>query len=393
MNIKCLHVITRLANGGAEETVLDLITELATRGIYCDLAVGAECINTVLDRYSLPTQCKIHRIPHLMRSPRPVYELLALQELRSLIRSQQYNIVQTHGSKAGVLGRIAAHKEKVPVVIGMLHGLAFPPRVRKILRGVYKALEKYVAKLSTVLISVGEDLKQTYIDEGIGTEKQYHVIYGMPLEKFSKIALASYDGNVTQRKHDARVAFNLPTDKDCVILGTIARIEDTKNHKELIAMLPHIIAQAPHIHLCIIGDGPYFDAVKAQVEKLGVANHVSFIGYINRIWEILPALDIHCLVSLQEGLPRVFVQTASAGLPNICYQVNGAHEAIKNNESGFVVDSGDRAAFIEKLVYLASNKDVRIAFGKKASEIAESNWSLDTFGKEYSRIISYIVTR
>lgn len=387
MHYKCLHIITRLANGGAEETLFDLVLQLAKNGIYCDIAVGREQAPDVLEKFDLPDKCTIHTIPHLVRNPKPLYEILGVREIRLLIRKHTYNIVQTHGSKAGILGRIAAHKEKVPLIIGMIHGIAFPPALGLPARLLYKNIERYAATISDALVCVGEDMKKKYIEAKVGKEEQYSVIYtGMRLEQFFAIASHSdFDSQAssladTKRKKILET-FHIPHDDKTIILGSIGRLEDRKNQTALISMLPKLLEYHP-VHLCLIGDGPNFSILQAYAVQLGVANHITFTGYVSDVTEILPLIDIHCMVSLWEGLPRVLVQTSAAGIPNVCYEVDGAWEIVKHNVSGFIVEHGDEETYIQRLLELMENPTQRQSFGKEASLLADTRWSLDTFGKE-----------
>lgn len=377
MQYQCLHIITRLANGGAEETLFDLILQLAERGIYCDIAVGRECALEVLAKFTLPEECHLYTIDHLVRNPKPIYEIKATREIRQLIRKNNYNIVQTHGSKAGILGRIAAHKEKVPAIIGTIHGIAFPPALGLLAKLLYKNLERYTAKMSHALVCVGEDMMQKYLNAKVGKKEQYSVIYtGMRLEQFSAVRKTSVKERIEVRKQ-----FSLPTDLDITILGAISRLEDRKNQKALIRMLPEI-RQQHKVHLCLIGDGPNHQRLLNYATELGVAQHVSFTGYLSRVWEVLPSIDIHCLVSLWEGLPRVLVQTSAAGIPNVCYEVDGAWEIVQDNISGFIVPHGNEKLYIEKLGELITDKDKRKQFGDAAAGFADTRWSLEKFGED-----------
>lgn len=388
MEHNCLHIITRLANGGAEETVFDLILELAKHGVYCDLAVGKECLPEVLAKYDLPTECNIITIPHLVRNPHPIYDLKALREIRVLIRKNKYNIVQTHGSKAGILGRIAAHKETIPAIIGMIHGISFPLAMGFMTRTLYKGLEKYVARFSDALVCVGEDMKQKYITAGIGKPEQYSVIYtGM------KLNLSSQTLQNNKSKQKIREDFGLPQDPETIVLGSIGRLEDRKNQKELIKMLPILIKKVKKIHLVLIGDGPNMKPLLKYTQQLGVADYISFTGYISNVWKILPAIDIHCMVSLWEGLPRVLVQTSSAKIPNVCYEVDGAWEIVEHEKSGYIIPRGDALQYIDKLVYLATNHKARKECGAQAFKLADSRWSLDKFGEDTLTLYKSLLSR
>lgn len=379
---KCLHLITRLANGGAEETVFDLILELAKQEIYCDLAVGKESSLEILEKYPLPSECKIYTITHMVRNPHPCYEILAIKEIRTLIQANNYTIVQTHGSKAGILGRIAAYKEHVPVIIGMIHGISFPLAMAWPARMLYKNLERYVAKKSSALVCVGEDMKKKYIAAKIGAPHQYSVIYtGMRLNNFSNVK-----NRGDKERQDSRKRFSMPTDLHTIVIGSIGRLENRKNQKALISMMPKILQTNSKVHLCIIGDGPNLSMLSTLAENLGIKNNISFTGYVKDIWNVLNAVDIHCMTSLWEGLPRVLVQTSAAGLPNVCYEVDGVWEIIKDKESGFIVNYGDEQTYINNLLSLINDTEKRKSFGHLATKLADDRWSLEKFGYDMQKL-------
>lgn len=389
--MRCLQIITRIANGGAEEVVFDLIVELAKHGIDSDLMIGQEAGQDnssldVLHRWALPKSCNVYTIPHLVRNPKPLYEVRALKEIRTRIREHQYTIVHTHGSKAGILGRIAAHREKVPVIIATIHGISFPSKMKLPFQMLFKSLERYTAKFSDALICVGEDMRNKYLAAKVGVPEQYWVINGMRLNQFTEKAYATQE----QRRR-ARVAYGLPENLHTIVLGSIGRLENRKNQKALVAMLPKLIEKTPDIHLCLVGDGPNLDTLQGLAQSYGVADKITFLGYVSDVWNMLPALDIHCMVSLWEGLSRTMVQTAAAGLPNICYEVDGAWEVIFHNESGYIIERDNEDQYISHLVTLITEKKLRAQFGKKAVECTDKKWSLDTFGKDVAHLYTTLL--
>ncbi len=377
MRYTVLQVITRLANGGAEESVMDCIIELAKRGVYCDLAVGKEFVPNTLEKFPLPKECTIHRIPHLVRRVSPVNDLLALRELRALITNKDYTIVHTHTSKAGILGRLAAHRARAPIVVGSIHGISFP-RSAGLLRHAYQYLEKRTARISDALVCVGEDLKAIYTQAGIGDAARYEVIYtGMNLDAFHAVHGASAEARIK-----ARERLSLPQDLNTTVLANIGRLQGSKNQRALIAMLPKILKQCPSVHVVLIGDGPEEQRLKSYARDLGLLQHVSFAGYVQNIWDVMSACDMHCFTSLNEGLPRVLVQTAAAGIANISYDVEGAAEIIVDGRSGYIVPTGDEADFVERVRQLVENPRLRAQFGKAGMRIADERWSLAKLGNE-----------
>lgn len=381
MQYTVLHVITRLTNGGAEESVMDTIIEIAKQGVYCDLAIGRELVSNTLEKFPLPEKCTIHRIPHLVRKVSPVYDMRALKELRTLIEKQNYTIVHTHTSKAGILGRFAARCVLAPIVVGSIHGISFP-RSAGLMRHVYKYLEKRAAQLSDALVYVGEDIKSIYIQAGIGDAKHYEVIYtGMNLDAFRAVHAAP-----TEERVKARRRLSLPEDLNTIVLANIGRLQRSKNQRALISMLPKIVQACSSVHVVFIGDGPEEKKLKKHAHSLGMQSYITFAGYVQNIWEVMSACDIHCFMSRRnkgcEGLPRVLVQTSAAGIANISYDAEGVSEIITDGVNGYVIPSHDEKTFVEKMVQLIRNKKIRAQFGKVGTRIADERWSLTKLGTD-----------
>ncbi len=381
MRYTVLHIVTRLANGGAEESVMDTVIELAKRGVRCDLAIGQELILSTLEKFPLPKECTIHRIPHLVRKVSPVDDIRGLKELQTLITKQNYTIVHTHTSKAGILGRFAAQHAATPIIIGSIHGISFPHSAG-LLRYGYKYLENRAAKLSDALVCVGEDIKNIYIQAGIGEAKQYEVIYtGMNLDVFRAVHGAS-----TEERIKARKRLSLPEELNTIVLASIGRLQRSKNQHALITMLPKIIRACPSVHVVFLGDGPEEQKLKKYAQSLHMHPYITFAGYVQNIWDVMSACDIHCFMSQRnkgcEGLPRVLVQTSAAGIANISYDVEGVSEIIRDGVSGYVIPSNDEKVFIEKLLQLIRNKNIREQFGNVAMRIADERWSLDKLGTD-----------
>ncbi len=383
---KCLHVITRLANGGAEESVMDQILQLAKKNIYCDIAIGKELISNTLIKFPLPNTCHIHRIPHLIRNIHPLYDIRALQELTTLITNNQYTIVHTHASKAGIIGRYAAYKSQTPIIIGNIHGISFP-KSSGILSYIYKILEKKTARISDALICVGEDIKSIYLQAGIGTPSLYSVIYtGMDLSPFHSIYKLSHTQKQTIRK-------NLGIPLGAIVLSYIGRLDKSKNQCALIHMMTKIVRRFPKTLLCLVGDGPHEASLKKLVKKLKLENHIHFFGYIQNVWKLMPVFDIHCFTSLREGLPRVLVQTSAAGIPTVSYEIEGAHEIIKHNQSGYIIEKNNRNAFIHHLCALIKDTSLRKTFAKSATQCADSRWSLNQLGEKTQDIYKQLLAQ
>lgn len=375
---RMLHVITRLANGGAGENTLFTVNGLDKRKYDVDLAIGGGSEPGLLRKYGLAEAVKLFVIEHLARDPSISEELPAYREIRRLIRAGGYSVVHTHGAKAGILARLAAHAEGVPVVINGIHGITFSREMPFLKRRLFLALERFTARRTTHFVSVGEDIKQKYLRAGVGSAAQYRVVHsGMDLERFHRAGDAPPE-------HRRALRRELGLAESDLVVGKVSRLEPRKGYDFFLEAARGLISDYPadaagrRVRFLVVGDGPEYDRIRARVAELGLDDRFVFTGYRSDVPELLSVCDVVCLTSLWEGLPRVLVEASAVGLPAVTFDVDGAWEVVEEGRNGFIVPTRDSAAVAERLYRLVSSEELRVRMSAAARTKVDESWSAAT---------------
>lgn len=410
--VRVLHVITRLANGGAAENTIYTVNGLDRSRWSVELAIGGspgEDETDQVEKLAIAADVPIHRIESLVRNP-GLGELRALAALRRLIRTGGYTIVHTHGAKAGILGRMAAHREGVPVIINGIHGHTFSPQMNPLARLVYRTIERRVARYTTHFVPVGDDLRVQYLAARVGDAARYTVIHsGMELTRFLAAAAIDAAGRAA-----IRAELGIPA--DAVVFANISRMEPRKGHRFFLDAAARVAPRpaggmAPRTDgagafarqtpppageggppwFVIVGDGPEEAALRAQARELGIDERVVFTGYRRDVERMFAMSDVVVLTSLWEGLPRVLVQAAAAARPAISFACDGAREVIVDDENGWVVPMKDVDAVADRMGRLLADPALRERMGQAGRALVNDSWTVEAMVGEidalYSRLL------
>ncbi len=381
--VRMLHVITRLIRGGADENTLSTVRGLDPRRYQVDLVVGR---GSDLELLRGLEGVGIHFLEDLTRDPHPLRDIAALVRLTRIIRRGGYQIVHTHTAKAGFLGRLAAALAGTPIIVHTVHGVTFPQHVRQPLRAFYLLLERVAGRFTHQFVTVGEDMRSTYIRAGIGDPRTYETIYsGMPLEDFVAA------GRLAAPERDRlRAALGFGPDHQLVAMA--ARLEERKGHGYLFEAVARVWRRHPALRVLVLGDGPLRGALERRTRELGIEDVVSFLGHRTDIAGVLAAADISVLTSLWEGLPRVLVQSAAAGKPILTFDVEGAWEVVRDGENGFIVPSRDVDALARRLDELLADRDRAAAMGAAGPARVGSEWAVETMVDRLDRMYQRLTT-
>lgn len=342
--IRVLHVITRMIVGGAQENALLSCALADPRRFPSELLSGPETGSEGELHTETRARGVCHRIePSLVRAVHPVRDLVALLRLWRLFRNGRWDVVHTHSSKAGILGRLAARLAGVPHVVHTVHGWGFTPGQSRLVFHAYVALERWCARACDVLVVVGNADRDEGLARGIGRPDQYRLIRsGIEVGAFRDVRVEA--GDVRRR---------LGVPPDAFVVGCVGRLSAQKAPLDLVDAFGRLAAGHPHAHLVLVGDGPLRGAVEEAVARAGLGARVHLTGLRRDVPELLRAFDVLALSSRWEGLPRVFPQAMAAGLPIVATRVAGAADAVVPGESGFLVPPGDPAALAAALETLA----------------------------------------
>jgi glycosyltransferase involved in cell wall biosynthesis len=360
---RVVHIITRLVVGGAQENTVLSCIGLRDRGYDVTLVTGPEAgpEGSLLDA-AKGAGLRVEIFKWLRRNPKPLLDPVALIALWRFLRRERPDIVHTHSSKAGILGRAAAWMAGVPVVVHTNHGLPFHSSQPWIVNRFWKFLERRVAGATSLFVCVGETMKRQSVEAGLAPPERHVVVYsGMDLDFVDR-----------------------PPAAGPPVIGWVGRLVAQKGARDLPEILDAVLARVPDASLEIVGDGP----LRAELEGALASRPARFIGRVapSDVPRRLAGMDVVALTSYWEGLPRVAAQAAMAGLPVAAYDVEGASEVVRSGETGFLVPMGDKRALADRIVEILSKPDRGRAMGTQGREFVGDRFEGRRMVDELDRI-------
>ena len=381
--LRIIHVITRLIVGGAQENTLLTCHGLRGRGHRVILITGPSLgpEGSLIPRF-LETGCELVEIPTLVRNPHPLAEWQAHQALTAHIAAIKPDVVHTHSSKAGILGRMVAWKKHVSAVVHTIHGLPFHPYQNVAVNQAWIALEKFAAKRCHAIVCVAQAMKTQALAAGVGRPEQYSVIHsGMDIQRYMNPATTG---------RAVRERLGIPA--EAIVLGTVARLQPLKGHEDLLKITEELLHRFPRVHFLWVGDGVYKSRFLQTIEQRGWRQHFTLTGLVKpeEVADLLPAMDILVHPSYREGLPRAVAQGMLARLATVVYDCDGAGEICRTGQTGILVQPGNTAALLAALLELADNSAERTQYGlrgnKLAMELFDSRKMVDQLENLYGKV-------
>ena len=382
--IKVAHIIARMITGGADENTLFTIEGLSKEKYEIDLITGEEFDKDILNKVK-NHPFDIIQIKGLKWKLNFLHDTIVLLKLIKLLKKKQYDIVHTHTTKAGILGRIAAYLSGVPVIVHGLHGSTFQAFNSGLLNWLLFLFERFTDRFTDAYISVSKVLSETYIEKGIGKKDNHYTVYsGMELSKFYH----ARDKINYQEKYK-----ELGINEGEFLIGNVARLETRKGHQFLLDAFKNVVGEQKYgqLKLLIIGEGNKRKCLENYVNELNLGDKVIFTGYREDVEELMPLMDIFVLTSLREGLPRVLVQAAAVGIPSVAFNVDGVSEIIKDNYNGFLVKVKDVKQLENRIVRYMNNKELVLLHGQKGREFIENKWSIEGMVDRIDKIYQDLV--
>ncbi|MDX1563820.1 MAG: glycosyltransferase family 4 protein [Phycisphaeraceae bacterium] len=338
--LRVLHLITRFILGGAQENTLLSCRYQHEDGHEVILAHGPIYgPEGSLGRRADAAGFRREELPSMVRAVHPWKDRAAYRQCRKLIRKLKPDVVHTHSSKAGILGRAAAWAEKVPAVVHTIHGLPFHPYQNSLSRRLYIAAERWAARRCHRIVCVADAMARQALAAGVGRREQYLTVYsGMQIERFAE---ASDDRQRTRAE--------LGLDDEDRVVGTVARLAELKGHDDLLEGLAALMKKNPRIKLLWVGDGWWRPRLEKRIASLNLSDRVKITGLVDpqEIPKMIRAMDLLVHPSYREGLARALPQALLCSVPVVSYDCDGASEVCLDGQTGRLVDTGDRGALAE----------------------------------------------
>lgn len=317
-------------------------------------------------------------IEEMKRLPSFQSDRKAYARIKEIIREYKPDIVHTHASKAGALGRKAAIELKVPIIVHTFHGHVFHSYFGKFKTLIYKTIERRLARKSSGIIAISALQKKELVqDHKICTDKKTTIIpLGFDLNRFHD--------DLAFKRATTRKEFNIKEDE--VAIAIVGRLAPIKNHGLFLDVIENISRRTPKkLAVFIVGDGSEADFIKNRIKlmKLGPTIRIEMTSWIKDIGTFNAGMDIMCLTSNNEGTPVSLIEAQAANIPVISTDVGGVRDVIDDGVTGFVVPRKSIVEFAEKLLLLIEDE-------KKREKMSQNGWNFVEHKFHYTTLVSNV---
>ncbi|MDE2038389.1 MAG: glycosyltransferase family 4 protein [Elusimicrobia bacterium] len=376
--LKVAHVITRLDLGGAQRNTLYTWTHLDPRRFQALLICGR---GGLLDEEACAAAAvsggpRLLWLPALVREVSPARDLLALLGLWNLFLAERPDVVHTHSSKAGVLGRLAARLAGVPVLVHTCHGFGFHEGQRAPLKSAAVSLERFCGGLSDALIFVSRANQETAKELGLGDPRRYRLIR-------SGVELSGLPAKLEAR---SRRKMELGLGRHKLVVASVGNLKPQKNPEDFLSMAERVAEACPEAEFLFVGDGPLRARLEARLLAKGLSGRVVLAGWRRDVAELLTLCDVFVLTSLWEGLPRALVEAMKSGLPPVCYAVDGVRDVVQDGVNGLLAPPRDAAKLSEGVLRLLGNEALRRRLGEAAAASIGPEFDIGEMVKAQERL-------
>jgi len=377
--IRVLHIITNLPIGGAQDNTL-ITVERLNRSRY-DVSLIAANDGEWVTRAKQIKNLQLIFVDALTRPIHIFNDMIAFYKIYQIIKKNKYDIVHTHSSKPGFLGRIAAVLAGVPIIIHTIHGFPFNDFMHPVVRWFFIFIERFLSYLSDKLITVSRLNLQHALKLKLATSQKLINIYsGIDFSKFNKKI------DVTKKRHD----LNIPNNTK--VVGLIGRLSYQKGPEYFIQAAQLILQKEDNVLFLLIGDGKLREKCVKLAARLGISSQIKILGFRDDIPELLQVLDIYVLSSRWEGLGRSLTEALYLAKPTVATSVDGVPELVQNKKTGILVPPANPQALAEGVLYLLNDLDKGKKMAHNAKKLVEENFSADKMVSEIDELYQTLIS-
>jgi glycosyltransferase involved in cell wall biosynthesis len=336
--------------GGAQENALLTVEGFNRRPGWQSLLITGPAIGPegeLLER-ARRNGVRVILVPEMRRAINPWLDWRSYRALKRILRSERPDIVHTHSSKAGILGRAAAKAARVPVIVHTIHGQAFHANQNALVNMLYVTLEEAAARWSDAIVTVCNTMADQAVAAGVAVRDKFVTVYsGMEVDAFLE---------APKLRAETRRRLGIPD--DAPVVGKVARLFHLKGHEYVIDAMPSVLMRFPNARFLFVGDGILRNDLAARARSLGVPDSaIIFAGLVEShdVPAMISAMDllVHC--SLREGLARVLPQALLAGVPVVSFDVDGAKEVVVPGQTGWLLPPKDTRALADAIISALSD--------------------------------------
>ena len=346
--VKVLRIIARLNIGGpAIHTIL--LTEKLNRNLFDSVLVAGSEDEQEGNMLDLMGERKISSLilPELGREISFWHDLLTFFKVYRIIRKFKPQIVHSHTAKAGTIGRLAAKLAGVPIVIHTFHGHVFHSYFSRLKTNFFLLIERFCGRFTDRVITI--------------SQRQFDDIRGFKVIREDRIVVVSLgldlEGFVKFSHRNGEVRRELGVSDNCKLVGIVGRLVPIKNHNLFFDAARRITEKLTDVRFVVVGDGELRDELRGFIQKLGIEDKVSFLGWRNDLAKIYSDLDVLVLTSLNEGTPVAVIEAMASEVPVVATRVGGVPDLVDDGVTGYLVESGDKVGLVEAITKVLNNPE------------------------------------
>ena len=362
--MKIVYVITKLELGGAQKVVLTLAEHFnKTHEVYLIAGPGGllnnEAKRILGDRFIIN--------PYLKREISPFYDFKAYKFLTNFFRKEKPDIVHTHSSKAGILGRLAAYNYGVNKIFHTIHGFPFNDFRQPLVNDLYKNLERYAAKKCNKLIAVTKMDIERGLRNDIGDLSKYVLIR----------AAADLDYFENYKYDSLKLKKELNIDENKFVVTQVSCFKKQKNPIGFLKVALNLKEKyGDKFFFILVGDGILRDKIEDFIKKHMLEDSVLLTGWQKDIRPYLAIADVFTLTSLWEGLPIAIIEAFAMKKPVVVTAIDGNQEVVIDGKNGFLVSPKNYEKMAERIFYLYKNDELGKKMGHNGYEKVKKEFSI-----------------
>jgi glycosyltransferase involved in cell wall biosynthesis len=328
-------------------------------------------------------------LKEMKRAINPLNDIRAYREIRKIIRNFKPDIVHTHAAKAGVLGRLAALHEKIPVIIHTFHGHVFHSYFNSFKSKLFLKIERYFAKRSSAIIAISDrQKKELAYHYKLCSPSKIHIIpLGFDLSRFTE--------NTEEKRKEFRNKFLIEDDE--IAIGIIGRLVPIKNHSLFLNSAAKILKTTKRkVRFLIIGDGESKEVLMNEATSLGIdhtyypadkrKSDMVFCSWMKKVDVCVAGLDIVALCSYNEGTPVSLIEAQAGSRAIISTNVGGIENVVKKDETALLVNNNDYHEFSAALLQLIEDDELRKRLGSNGWEFVKEKFHFTRLIREMNEL-------
>jgi glycosyltransferase involved in cell wall biosynthesis len=366
--IKVCYVITKLELGGAQKVAL-YIAKNIDKNVFNSFIISG--FGGLLDD-DVRKNLKFYQLRNFVRQISPIKDIKTFIDIYLILKKEKPDIVHTHSSKAGIIGRLVAKLAGVKTIVHTIHGYGFNETQNCFIKRLYIFLEKFCALFSNKLIVVTkEDIKKG-LHYKISKENKFILIR-------AGVDTSSYKNFISGKKFKESIRLN----ENTKIVITIGPFKPQKNLKDFINVANEVTKSIKDVVFIIVGDGEQRKDLESLIKKFNLVTKVILLGWRADIANILTSSDIFVLTSLWEGLPCSILEAMCCAKPIVTNAIDGIKEIVLDNKTGFLMEPNNYKQMAEKVKYLLLNENISKAMGENGCNLIQEEFDINYALKQH----------